>query len=90
MNSPDSGTAFDAAIPTRAARWGANLLELWRYCTQATCRRAHRCRGDGRRCIRRHTHRVPSQFYRGAKAIVEAHAVRQQYAERMRASSPPP
>jgi len=70
-------------IPNRDARWAANLLHLSRYCPHAACRRAHRCRGDARRCIPLYTHLVPEHDFRSAKAIIGAHKIREDYAQRI-------
>jgi hypothetical protein len=82
-SSPDA-SAPDSNLAAHDIRWLANLLQLALYCPFATCRRSHRCRGHTDRCIQRYTRYVPPLTMRGAKAILEARKVQQDYEERTR------
>jgi hypothetical protein len=55
-------------------RFKNNLLEFWRVCTKAPCRRAHVCMGEPESCFRRHWLMLPEDFKIWFRAMAHARA----------------
>jgi hypothetical protein len=55
-------------------RFKNNLLEFWRVCTKAPCRRAHACMGEPESCFRRHWLMLPEDFKHWFRGVVRARA----------------
>ena len=53
-------------------RWANNRLDLWRKCRNRSCRRARRCKGEPRQCLRRHAPTLPAPLRNRVRAEMRA------------------